>query len=110
MSPRQLGKTQKRQQSRAVPKQSCIRWPPDRQGSPRRWAKPTYPEELASNFHSLPEAPIERRRTFIRHQQPEGSTIGTTWLTSDACLGCVNRSTCWTQRRTDYLNTWSRIQ
>ena len=42
---------------------------------------------------------IQLRRTFVRGETPQDSTIGTTWLTADACLGSINRGTFWTQCR-----------
>lgn len=57
------------------------------------------PEALRPRFAALPQDPLELRRTFLRGDSPESSTIGTTWLTADACLGTVNRGDFWTQRR-----------
>ena len=63
---------------------------------PVAWHLPC-PECLLGRFRQLPRDPYEVRRTFIRGAGPDGSTIGTTWLTTDACLGSVNRGTFWTQ-------------
>ena len=51
--------------------------------------------------------PREIRRVFIRGKTDADSTIGTTWRSGDACLGSVNRSTFWTQRKPviGYLKT-----
>ena len=57
------------------------------------------PDDLRPRFRKLPRDPVELVRTFIRGRTPEASTIGTTWHTADACLGSVNRSMLWTQRR-----------
>jgi len=57
------------------------------------------PADLAPRFRALPQDPLQVRRTSIRAQTPEASTVGTTWLTAEACLGSVNRSSFWTQRR-----------
>ncbi len=57
------------------------------------------PEELAARFQSLPKNPLTIERTFVRQEDPVKSTVGTTWLIHDACLGSVNRSSFWTQRR-----------
>ncbi len=57
------------------------------------------PGALAERFRVLPEDPHEIRRTFIRGSTPQADTVGTTWHTADACLGTVNRSAMWTQRR-----------
>ena len=48
---------------------------------------------------ALPQTPLELRRTFIRGRSDLVSTIGTTWLDAEVCLGSVNRSAFWTQRR-----------
>lgn len=65
---------------------------------PVAWRLPC-PEGLRSRFVSLPDEPLELRRRFIRGGSPETSTLGTTWMTADACLGSVNRGTFWTQCR-----------
>lgn len=57
------------------------------------------PPELCSRFQRLPDHPLELRRTFTRDSSGDPTVIGTTWLSGDACLGSVNRSTFWTQRR-----------
>lgn len=58
------------------------------------------PDELRERFIRLPCDPLEIRRTFIRKENEADSIRGTTWHTADACLGSVNRSMMWTQRRT----------
>ncbi|NLX99670.1 MAG: hypothetical protein GXY83_26540 [Rhodopirellula sp.] len=65
---------------------------------PVPWRLPC-PDELRARFQSLPSETCELRRTFIRGETPQDSTIGTTWLTADACLGSINRGTFWTQCR-----------
>ena len=57
------------------------------------------PAELCGRFRALPQVPLELRRTFIRGRSDLVATIGTTWLDAEVCLGSVNRSTFWTQRR-----------
>ena len=57
------------------------------------------PAELAPRFRALPSDPLEIRRTFQRGEKPADTILGTTWHTTDACLGSVNRSMLWTQRR-----------
>jgi hypothetical protein len=57
------------------------------------------PAELCQRFRALPQTPLELQRTFIRGRSDLVSTVGTTWLDSEVCLGSVNRSTFWTQRR-----------
>jgi hypothetical protein len=58
------------------------------------------PAELHERFRRLPTDPLEIRRTFIRDANGDDATVGTSWFTADACLGSVNRSMLWTQRRT----------
>jgi hypothetical protein len=58
------------------------------------------PADLRDRFNRLPSDPLEIRRTFNRKSNEEDSIVGTTWFTADACLGSVNRSMLWTQRRT----------
>jgi len=65
---------------------------------PVPWRLPC-PDELRARFRSLPSEACELRRTFVRGQTDQDSTIGTPWLTGDACLGSVNRGTFWTQCR-----------
>jgi hypothetical protein len=57
------------------------------------------PEDLCSRFRRLPKAPLTLRRTFVRDSTGEPTVVGTTWLNDDACLGSVNQSSLWTQRR-----------
>lgn len=57
------------------------------------------PADLRPRFRKLPRDPLELVRTFIRGSSPDASTVGTTWHTADACLGSINRSMLWTQRR-----------
>lgn len=62
------------------------------------WELPC-PEALQQRFRRLPADPTEIRRTFVRRKSADNSTVGTTWLTADACLGSVSRGTFWTQCR-----------
>ncbi len=57
------------------------------------------PVDLAGAFSKSNEKPEQLRRTFIRRDARGQSTVGTTWFAPDACLGSVNRSTFWTQRK-----------
>lgn len=57
------------------------------------------PEDLRRRFQALPEDPFIIRRRFIRRESEATSTIGTTWLCADACLGTVNRDSFWVQTR-----------
>lgn len=65
---------------------------------PLPWHLPC-PEDLRERFRKLPTDPIELRRTFVRGGSEKDSTIGVTWLSSEVCLGSVNRGTFWTQAR-----------
>jgi hypothetical protein len=65
------------------------------------------PANLASRFQESVEQPEEIRRIFARDDSGVATIIGTTWLTEGACLGSVNRSSFWTQRKPliGYWNT-----
>lgn len=56
------------------------------------------PEELRSRFAALP-AETEVRSRFIRREPDTNSTVGTSWLAPEACLGSVNADCLWIQRR-----------
>jgi hypothetical protein len=56
------------------------------------------PENLRDRFAALPEE-TELRTHFIRREPDSKSTVGTTWLAPDACLGSVNADCLWVQRR-----------
>ncbi len=83
------------------------------EGQPNAWL-PMYdmvrhlpcPENLQARFVRLPNDPLEIRRSFIRKENDADSVRGVTWHTTDACLGSVNRSMLWTQRRT-LLGYWT---
>lgn len=47
------------------------------------------------------------RRTFVPKKGSSPAVVGTTWFSSDACLGSVSRSSFWTQRKPviGYWNT-----
>jgi len=71
-------------------------------GEPRGYAvvRPIpCPEHLVEEFRRLSETPRQLKRTFIRQASEDDSTTGTTWLSQDACLGTVNRSSFWMQRK-----------
>lgn len=57
------------------------------------------PPEMATRFVAQPELQREIRRTFLKGPSAAESLIGTTWMSRDACLGSVSRSSFWTQRR-----------
>lgn len=67
------------------------------------------PEQLQSRFAALPDESIVLSRTFNRREDPATSTVGTTWLSQVACLGSVNRSEFWTQRRV-LIGYWATDQ
>jgi len=70
-----------------------------RNHSVRLFAELPCPDALTDRFRRLPEPVVELRRTFIRRTPDDASTRGTTWLSGEACLGSVNRSIFWAQRR-----------
>ena len=57
------------------------------------------PTGLLDRFRSMPRAETELRSTFICRDGEDDSTLGTTWMSEDACLGSVNRDNLWDQRR-----------
>jgi hypothetical protein len=57
------------------------------------------PSDLVERFRSPPEALMEVRHRYIRRDAEDASVVGTTWLTTGACLGSINRDNLWTQRR-----------
>jgi hypothetical protein len=56
------------------------------------------PEDLCARFAALP-AETEVRTRFIRREPDANSTVGTSWLADEACLGSVNADCLWIQRR-----------
>lgn len=67
-------------------------------------AAPPCPMELIERFRALPDSPLETRHPYIRRDNTR-STIGTTWLSDEACLGSISHDICWTQRRS-LLGYW----
>lgn len=65
---------------------------------PTRDAQTACPEALVERFKRLPRDPQEVISPF-RSGDVRTGVIGTTWLTEGACLGSVNHSELWTQRR-----------
>jgi hypothetical protein len=57
------------------------------------------PAGLVWRFQESVEQPQEIRRVFARDRSGAATVVGTTWQSNDACLGSVNRSSCWTQRK-----------
>ena len=56
------------------------------------------PEKFKDRFLNLPADPHVVKERFFRYLL-KPSIVGTTWFTSDACLGSVSSDTCWVQRR-----------
>jgi hypothetical protein len=57
------------------------------------------PELFATKFQRLTQKPYQIQRAFVRARDWKNSRTGTTWFSQEACLGSVNRSTFWTQRK-----------
>ncbi|MEI8197687.1 MAG: hypothetical protein WCI73_17465, partial [Phycisphaerae bacterium] len=57
------------------------------------------PAELLGAFRDPLPTPVTRISRFIRAADEARSTVGTTWLSGEACLGSVNKEDTWTQRR-----------
>jgi hypothetical protein len=57
------------------------------------------PAGLVGRFRSPGRGETELQSTFIRRDGEVGPTMGTTWMSGDACLGSVNRDNLWDQRR-----------
>jgi len=57
------------------------------------------PEELVPRFRDLRAEPSQFARTFIRRDPESHSISGTTWIEKEFCLGSVNHSSFWTQRK-----------
>lgn len=68
-------------------------------GSPALTPRLPCPEDLRGRFRALPEKELTVRRRFVRRDPEEASTVGTTWMCADACLGSVNRDSFWVQTR-----------
>ena len=56
------------------------------------------PLGLVDRFRSPASKETELNSTFIRRGGEDGSTLGTTWMSEDACLGSVNHDNLWDQR------------
>jgi hypothetical protein len=57
------------------------------------------PASLVDSFRSPASEETELHSPFIRRGGEDDSTLGTTWMSGDACLGSVNRDNLWDQRR-----------
>ena len=57
------------------------------------------PKELISQFRETAGEPREIQRVFARNKSGTAAIVGTTWHSGQACLGSVNRSSCWVQRK-----------
>lgn len=57
------------------------------------------PADLAESFQRTISEPYQLQRTFLKSRTPDNTIRGVTWFSQDACLGSVNRSSFWTQRK-----------
>jgi hypothetical protein len=57
------------------------------------------PAGLVNCFRSPAREETELQSTFIGCNGEVGPTMGTTWMSGDACLGSINRDNLWDQRR-----------
>lgn len=57
------------------------------------------PDELLTGFRAEKEYPYQVQRVFVNAKTKKYRRVGTTWFDELACLGSVNRSSCWTQRK-----------
>jgi len=57
------------------------------------------PADLIHHYHVSVTRPRGIHRVFERNRAGEPVTHGVTWMDDTACLGSVNRSTFWTQRK-----------
>lgn len=65
---------------------------------------PGCPADLIARFRGLPGPEFQFAETFIKGSAH--STVGTTWMQEEACLGSVNADHFWDQRRV-VLGYWS---
>ena len=68
-----------------------------------RYVPPQYPalecpKQFVGRFRTLPQAEVEARHSFIRRDTEANSTLGTTWMVEQACLGSVSQDNLWAQR------------
>jgi hypothetical protein len=57
------------------------------------------PAGFMDSFRSPASEETELHSAFIRRDGEDDPTMGTTWMSGDACLGSVNRDNLWDQRR-----------
>ncbi|MGB8352341.1 MAG: hypothetical protein WCD79_00480 [Chthoniobacteraceae bacterium] len=57
------------------------------------------PADLAERFKKLPAENIELKSRYWRRENDADSVYGTTWFSSQACMGSVNQGFLWTQAR-----------
>ena len=67
------------------------------------------PQDLAGCFHTAESTTRQLQRTFIRGTDATSTVVGITWFTEDACLGSINQTTFWTQRK-PLLGYWRTEQ
>ncbi len=63
------------------------------------------PPEFVDRFRRSTPGERTTRTTFVRARDARNTRIGTTWFSEDACLGSVNRSSFWTQRK-PVIGSW----
>jgi hypothetical protein len=86
--------------------------PTMRDGKPRGYGvvRPLMcPDEFLAGFRAEREYPYQIQRTFVNAKTKSNRRVGTTWFDELACLGTVNRSTFWTQRK-PLLACWQTAQ
>ncbi len=76
--------------------------PSMQQGEPRGYAvvpPQPCPADLLASFQFSPSAPTKKMRVFRQAAGNRVATVGVTWMDDVACLGSINQSTFWTQRK-----------
>jgi len=57
------------------------------------------PADIAPRFKALPKESFELKRRFVRRENEVNSQVGTTWFSSEACLGSISQGFLWVQAR-----------
>lgn len=71
-------------------------------GKPRGYGvvKPVMcPDEILAGIKAEREFPFQIERVFVNSRRSQYRRVGTTWFDEVSCLGTVNRSSFWTQRK-----------
>ena len=71
-------------------------------GKPRGYGvvKPVMcPEEILAEINAGRGYPVQIERVFVNSRRSQYRRVGTTWFDEVSCLGTVNRSSFWTQRK-----------